>query len=386
LAWAKSNLFLVKEGRSSLLSWARILNICVLLVKTLVSKILFKDTFFEIGGFTSLCYFFYKRLVGALLYLLQIKTMLDALFIVLGLVALILGGNWLLKAAVALSLRLQIPKIVIGMTVVSFATSAPELIVSMKAALDGFPDLSLGNVIGSNIANLGLVLGITLLLGTMEVTKSFYKTDWPVMFLASIILFTFLYIDGQLVFWEGLVMFSLLLFFLWYLLRYQDNAVIDELPEDDVPLPLHKTLLYTVLGGLGLWGGSELLISGAVGLATFFGVSERVIGITIVSVGTSVPELAASVIAIIKKEKAISLGNLLGSNIFNIFAVLGITAMITPIKVMDQALLASDIYWMLGFALIVLPLVFVPSKMRLGWRDGLILLAGYAAFIYVTIS
>ena len=189
-----------------------------------------------------------------------------------------------------------------------------------------------------------------------------------------------------MVFWEGLVLFSLLLVFLWYLLRYQDNAVIDELPEDDVPLPLHKTLLYTVLGGLGLWGGSELLISGAVGLATFFGVSERVIGITIVSVGTSVPELAASVIAVIKKEKAISLGNLLGSNIFNIFGVLGITAMITPIKVMDQALLASDIYWMLGFALIVLPLVFVPSKMRLGWRDGLILLAGYAAFIYVTIS
>jgi cation:H+ antiporter len=306
--------------------------------------------------------------------------MLDALYIFLGLVALIFGGNWLLKAAVALSLRLQIPKIVIGMTVVSFATSAPELIVSIKAALEGFPDLSLGNIIGSNIANLGLVLGITLLLGTIEVTKSFYKTDWPVMFLASLIFFAFLYIDGQLVFWEGLVMFSMLLVFLWYLLRFQEHAVVDELPEDDVPLPLHKTLMYLV------WGGSELLISGAVGLATFFGVSERVIGITIVSVGTSVPELAASVIAVLKKEKAISLGNLLGSNIFNIFAVLGITAMITPIKVMDQALLESDIYWMLGFAFIVLPLVFVPSKMRLGWRDGLILLAAYAAFIYVTIS
>ena len=180
-----------------------------------------KYTLFETAASSVVCYFFYKRLVGALLYLLQIKTMLDALFIVLGLVALILGGNWLLKAAVALSLRLQIPKIVIGMTVVSFATSAPELIVSIKAALDGFPDLSLGNVIGSNIANLGLVLGITLLLGAMEVTKSFYKTDWPVMFLASIIFFTFLYIDGQLVFWEGLVMFSLLLVFLWYLLRIQ---------------------------------------------------------------------------------------------------------------------------------------------------------------------
>ena len=312
--------------------------------------------------------------------------MLDLIYIILGLLILVLGGNWLLKAAVALSLRLQIPKIVIGMTVVSFATSAPELIVSIKAALDGFPDLSLGNVIGSNIANLGLVLGITLLLGSIQVTKSFYKTDWPVMFLASLIFFAFLYIDGQLVFWEGLVMFSLLLLFLWYLLRFQEHAVIDELPEDDVPLPLHKTLMFMVLGGLGLWGGSELLISGAVGLATFFGVSERLIGITIVSVGTSVPELAASVIAVIKKEKAISLGNLLGSNIFNIFAVLGITAMITPVQVMDKALLESDIYWMLGFAFLVLPLVFVPSKMKLGWRDGLILLAAYVAFIYVTLS
>jgi cation:H+ antiporter len=177
-------------------------------------------------------------------------------------------------------------------------------------------------------------------------------------------------------------MFVLLLIFLWYLLRFQETAVVDERPEDDVPLSLQKTLLFMVLGGLGLWVGSELLISGAVGLATFFGVSERIIGITIVSVGTSVPELAASVIAVIKKEKAISLGNLIGSNIFNIFAVLGITAMITPIKLIDQALLNSDILWMLGFAFLILPLVFIPSKMRLEWRDGMVLLICYLLFLY----
>lgn len=308
--------------------------------------------------------------------------MLDIVYILIGLVALIFGGDWLLKAAVALSLRLKIPKIVIGMTVVSFATSAPELIVSIKAALDGFPDLSLGNVIGSNIANLGLVLGITLLFGSIEVTKSFYKTDWPVMMLASILFYVLLSIDGILSFWEGFSMFVLLLIFLWYLLRFQETAVVDERPEDDVPLSLQKTLLFMVLGGLGLWVGSELLISGAVGLATFFGVSERIIGITIVSIGTSVPELAASVIAVIKKEKAISLGNLIGSNIFNIFAVLGITAMITPIKLIDQALLNSDILWMLGFAFLILPLVFIPSKMRLEWRDGMVLLICYLLFLY----
>ena len=131
---------------------------------------------------------------------------------------------------------------------------------------------------------------------------------------------------------------------------------------------------------------SELLINGAVGLASIYGVSERIIGVTIVSVGTSIPELAASIIAVIKKEKAISLGNLIGSNIFNVLAVLGITSMITPVKVMDQGLLQNDIFWMLGISFLVLPLVFFPKGLRLGWRDGLILVALYAAFVYFTIG
>ena len=312
--------------------------------------------------------------------------MQDILFIVLGLVLLIAGGNWLLKAAVALSLKLNIPKIVIGMTVVSFATSAPELIVSVNAALEGFPDLALGNVVGSNIANLGLVLAITVILGSIEVRKSFYTTDWPVMMLASFLFFVFIYFDGELQRYEGFIMFLVLFVFLVYLLRFQKTAVVDELPEDDVPLPLYKTVLFLGLGGLALWGGSELLIKGAVGLATFYGVSERVIAVTVVSIGTSIPELAASVIAVLKKEKAISLGNLIGSNIFNLLAVLGITSMITPIKVLDQGLLTNDIFWMLGTSFLILPLVFLPKGLRLGWRDGAILLAVYVLFVYLTIT
>ncbi|ASO08229.1 calcium/sodium antiporter [Arenibacter algicola] len=312
--------------------------------------------------------------------------MQDILFIVLGLVLLIAGGNWLLKAAVALSLKLNVPKIVIGMTVVSFATSAPELIVSVNAALEGFPDLALGNVVGSNIANLGLVLAITVILGSIEVRKSFYTTDWPVMMLASFLFFVFIYFDGELQRYEGFIMFLVLFVFLVYLLRFQKTAVVDELPEDDVPLPLYKTVLFLGLGGLALWGGSELLIKGAVGLATFYGVSERVIAVTVVSIGTSIPELAASVIAVLKKEKAISLGNLIGSNIFNLLAVLGITSMITPIKVLDQGLLTNDIFWMLGTSFLILPLVFLPKGLRLGWRDGAILLAVYVLFVYLTIT
>ncbi|NJB72538.1 cation:H+ antiporter [Saonia flava] len=312
--------------------------------------------------------------------------MLHTLYIVLGLVLLIAGGNWLLKAAVALSLKLNIPKIVIGMTVVSFATSAPELIVSIKSALDGFPDLALGNVVGSNIANLGLVLGITVILSSIDVNKSFYTTDWPVMMLASMLFFGFLYFDGELQQYEGIIMLVMLFAFLVYLLRFQKTAVVDELPEDDEPLPLWKIMLFLGIGGVALWGGSELLINGAVGLAKTFGVSERIIAVTVVSVGTSIPELAASIIAVIKKEKAISLGNLIGSNIFNILAVLGITSIITPIKVMDQGLLTNDIFWMLGVSFLVLPLVFIPKGLRLGWRDGIILVAIYAIFIYFTIG
>ena len=311
--------------------------------------------------------------------------MLNIVYIVIGLVFLIMGGNWLLKSSVALSLRLQIPKIVVGMTVVSFATSAPELIVSIKAALDGSPDLALGNVVGSNIANLGLVLGVIVMLGAIDVRKSFYTTDWPILIVASLIFFVFIYFDGVIEFYEGLIMVALLIVYIVYLIKFQKTAVEDEAPEDDEPLPTFKMILFLVLGGLGLWGGSELLVSGATGLARFYNVSERVIGVTVVSVGTSIPELAASVIAVIKKEKAISLGNLIGSNIFNIFAVLGITAMITPLRVVDTTLLSNDILWMLGFAFILLPLVFIPRGLRLGWRDGIILLGGYATFVYLTI-
>jgi cation:H+ antiporter len=306
---------------------------------------------------------------------------MNFILVVAGLVLLVFGGNLLLKAAVGFSLRLDIPKIVIGMTVVSFATSVPELIVSVNSALTGHADIALGNVIGSNIANLGFVLAITILISTISVEKSFYKTDWPVMMISSLLLYGFIVFDGELQRKEGIILFSFLIIFLIYLLKFQKPAVVDELPEDDVELPLYKGVLFLVLGGFALWGGSELLINGAVGMANKYHVSERIIGITIVSVGTSIPELAASIIAVIKKEKAISLGNLIGSNVFNILAVLGITSMITPVKVTDEGLLTNDILWMLAFALIVLPLNFVPVSMKLSWKEGLILISMYILFM-----
>jgi len=306
---------------------------------------------------------------------------MNYLLLLAGFIILILGGNWLLKAAVGLSLRLKIPKIVIGMTIVSFATSMPELIVSLNSALAGHADIALGNVIGSNIANLGLVLGIVTITSTISVEKSFYKIDWPVMMFSSVLLYVFIVFDGIIQRFEGAILFSFLIVFLIYLLKFQKTAVVDEMPEDDVALPILKAIMYLVIGGVGLWLGSELLIEGAINLANQFDVSERIIGVTIISVGTSIPELAASMVAIVKKEKAISIGNLLGSNVFNILAVLGITSMVTPIKVQDPGLITYDIIWMLVIALLIFPLVFVPTRMKLSWKEGLVLLGFYMIFI-----
>ena len=303
------------------------------------------------------------------------------LAVAVGIFLLIKGGDWLMRSAVALSLRFSIPKIVIGMTVVSFATSAPELIVSIQSALTGHPDLAIGNVVGSNIANLGFVLAITIIISPIYVTPSFYKIDWPMMILASVLFYLFIVFDHQLVAYEGTIMFVLLLGFMVYLIRFQKQAVLDEAPEDDEALELSKTMTYLILGGFSLWLGSETLIKGAVSLAQNLGVSERIISVSIVSVGTSIPELSASIIAIINKEKAISLGNLVGSNIFNLLAVMGITAMIHPVAIEDAGLLSNDIWWMFGISFILLPLVFFPKRSKLGWIDGLILFTLYVIFI-----
>ena len=302
--------------------------------------------------------------------------------IVVGLLLLIRGGDWLMRAAVSLSLEMRIPKIVVGMTVVSFATSAPELIVSLQSALSGHPDLAIGNVVGSNIANLAFVLGITIMISPIYVTKSFYSTDWPMMLLATFIFIGFIYFDQTLAQWEGAVLFILLIIFIVYLILYQKQAVIDEAPEDDELLSRQTTFSYLLLGGFGLWLGSETLVKGAVALANNLGVSERIISITVVSIGTSIPELSASIIAVINKEKAISIGNLIGSNIFNLMAVMGLTAIVTPISIGDMGMLQSDIWWMLGISLLILPLAYLPKKMRLGRIDGIILFSLYIAFLW----
>ncbi|GAA0725296.1 calcium/sodium antiporter [Aquimarina litoralis] len=306
------------------------------------------------------------------------------LFVVIGFVLLVVGGEYLVRSSVALSFRLKLSKMVIGLTVVSFATSAPELLVSLQAALGGSADLSLSNVIGSNIANIGLVLGITALIGPLAIDKDFYKFNWPVMVLLSLVLYFFLDNDGVLTRIEGGVLLGSLLVYMFLLIkraRKQADSSVEDVDDSLESVSNFKMILWLLIGGVALYFGSELLVEGAKDIATRMGVSEAVIGLTMVAVGTSVPELAASVIAALKQEKAISLGNLIGSNIFNIASVLGVTSLIQPISVTDTRLMNIDIFWMLGFAMILLPLAFIPKKMVLGRPKGFLIFAGYCVFI-----
>lgn len=311
---------------------------------------------------------------------------MSILFIFLGLTLLVVGGEFLVRSSVALSFKLHLSKMVIGLTVVSFATSAPELLVSLNAALSGFSDISLGNVIGSNIANIGLVLGITAVIGPLAIDKDFYKLNWPIMMFISLALYILLQSGNELSRIEGAGLLLLLCIYLWMLIsrarkvRSKNTEVVEEVNESLATVSNVKIAIWLLIGGVALWGGSELLVKGAVDLATAMGVSERVIAVTMIAVGTSVPELAASVIAALKKEKAISLGNLIGSNIFNIACVLGITSLIQPIAVKSPEVLTNDIFWMLGFAAVLLPFIFLPKKFEIGRAKGFILVIAYAAF------
>ncbi|MEJ2114113.1 MAG: calcium/sodium antiporter [Flavobacteriaceae bacterium] len=313
---------------------------------------------------------------------------MSLLLILLGLVLLVVGGEFLVRSSVALSFKFHISKLVIGMTVVSFATSAPELLVSLNAALNGHSDISLGNVIGSNIANLGLVLGITAFIFPISISRDFYRFNWPMMMLLSIVLYFFLKSGNVLDFREGVALFISLIIFTVLIIRNSRanrTKLIQEVDDALQQTSNFKIVVWLLIGGSALYFGSEWLVYGATEMAKSLGVTERVISITVVAIGTSVPELAASVVAAFKKEKAISLGNLIGSNIFNIASVLGLTAIVKPIVVQSEEILTNDLYWMIAISFIILPLALIPKKFVLDRRKGLLLLLAYVVFISLTI-
>ncbi|MDX1446403.1 calcium/sodium antiporter [Lishizhenia sp.] len=308
--------------------------------------------------------------------------LIDLGILVGGLIVLIIGGEFLVKGAVGIAFKAHLSTLVIGLTVVSFGTSAPELLVSIQAAYKGAPDIAIGNVVGSNIANISLVLGITVMVYGLTVARDTKIYDWPKMFLSSILFYIFAY-DGIIVWFEGMIMLILLVLYIAFIVtksRKQTKKEIAESDEEELEAPstLGKSFLFLAIGLVGLYFGATWLLQGSVSLAQEAGLSERVIGITIIAFGTSVPELITCVVAAYRKETAISIGNLIGSNIFNIMAVIGITAIIHPIKV-SQPALDFDFIWMIGFALLLLPMIWLGKKV--GFWKGLILFGTYVTYI-----
>ncbi|AUP80967.1 calcium/sodium antiporter [Flavivirga eckloniae] len=309
---------------------------------------------------------------------------MSILWVILGFTLLVIGGEFLVRSSVALSFKFSISKMVIGMTVVSFATSAPELLVSLQAALSGSPAIAINNVVGSNIANIGLVLGVTAMVGTISVDKSFYKLNWPVMMIFSIVLYYFLKNDNVLSALEGGILFIALSVFLYALIKKgKKDTKIEEVDDALAVVSNFKIILWLAIGALALYFGSEWLVEGSKEIARSVGVSEAVIGLSLIAIGTSVPELAASVIAAAKQEKAISLGNLIGSNIFNIASVLGLTSIIKPIPVTEPQILSNDIFWMLGFSFVLVPIIFLPKKLQISRAKGFFLVFAYGIFMFL---
>jgi len=309
---------------------------------------------------------------------------LDWVQLIGGLLILIIGGDFLVRSSVKLALYLRISSLVIGLTVVSFGTSFPELVVSLNAALDSHPDISVGNVVGSNIANLALVLGISAMFFPMAVRRSTVVFDWPIMLLATIILIVFSW-DLRIELWEGLVFFSGLITYNAVLIRGSRKENKTEIAEEfDVEIEasdsadLIRAIILFGLSLIALVGGAELLVNGAVGVARSIGIEERIIAVSIVAFVTSAPELATSLIALYKKETSISVGNLIGSNVFNILGILGLTAIVSPVDV-NPAILSFDMFWALAIPLLLYPMLL--TRLRVARIEGVLLFATYVIYL-----
>ena len=306
--------------------------------------------------------------------------------IFLGFFLLVIGGEFIVRASVALSLRFNISKFVIGMTVVSFATSLPELIVSINAALNNSPSIAINNVVGSNIANIGLVLALIALLSNISVNEKSFRRDWLWMFFLSIMLWLFIITDNELNGFEGFLLITFLVSFVYNVLKKSDSIELLNDVDDKLKLTSNfKILIWLFISSLTLYFGAEFLVDGAVKFANQINISEAVISVSIVAIGTSIPELAASLVAIAKNEKGISVGNLIGSNIFNIGSVLGITAIIKDIPIAEE-IIERDIIWMMVFTVLIMLLAVLPEKNKISKYKGLIMLLGYFVFIFLAFA
>lgn len=303
------------------------------------------------------------------------------LLLILGLVILLAGGKFLVDGASALAAKFGLSAGLIGLTVVAFGTSAPELLVSINAAIKGNSDIALGNVIGSNISNISLVLGISAIVYPISIYKSVLKTDYLATLLSAILFYLLAY-NGLISRIEGLILFVLLIALNIYFFKKLRIAE-EDINEDVIKLKeqsLFKSVGLLLIGIAGLYFGSDMLVDSAVEISKMFGVSERIIGVTVIAIGTSLPELVTSIIAALKKETDIAIGNILGSNIMNILAIIGITSLISPINV-SEVFIKQDFLWMLGLTALLFPIL--RSRLIISRLEGALLIAVYGAYLFM---
>ena len=311
----------------------------------------------------------------------------------LGLVILLLAGDALVKGAVNLSLRLGVPALIVSLTIVAFGTSAPELLIAIKAALEEAPGIALGNVVGSNTANILMVLGIPAIMTGLHTADSDSRKTYLFM-IAGSLLFIALAFTGVFTWWSALLLLAALAYILFDAFREAaghrrdaqaveaaqqgDDEDEEEVEGADPDMPSWKIGLYLVLGLIGLPLGAELLVENAEEIARDYGVSETVIGLTLVAVGTSLPELATTVMAALRRQADVALGNVIGSNMFNLLAIIGVAGLITPIPV-DRAFLEVDLWVMLAASLVLIPFVFLRWNITRAW--GVVLTVAYGAYL-----
>jgi cation:H+ antiporter len=309
-------------------------------------------------------------------------VLLTFAFFSLGLFILVVGAEGLVRGSSALALRLGITPLVVGLTVVAFGTSSPELAVSVESALAGSSSIAVGNVLGSNIANIGLILGLTAMICPMHVQPSLLREQIPMMIAISLVLWL-MALDQRISAIDGLLLVAGLVAFIVHSYRSSAganaDAGLDEIPAEALSLQKRTglSILLIVAGLGGLIGGGMLFVNSAVEIARLFEVDEAIIGLTIVAIGTSMPELATSVVAALRKESDIAIGNIVGSNIFNILAILGVASLITPLS--SEGFSPVDFAVMTAFAAILLPMAW--SGRTLSRPEGSVLLLGYLGYM-----
>ncbi len=310
------------------------------------------------------------------------EVVVQMILLVIGFVLLVKGADWFVEGASRVAERFGIPQLVIGLTIVAMGTSLPEAAVSVSAALKGSAEITIGNILGSNILNVLLILGLTAVITPVAVQKSTIKYEIPYVVVVSAVLMGIGYADGVVGRLDGVILWILFIMYLLYLLKMAKSGadVIEEIPGDGKPMPVWKMLVMIVAGAAMIVLGSNLAVDAASGLARIFGMSERLIGLTIVAFGTSLPELVTSVTAAIKGKADIAVGNIVGSNIFNILFVVGTSALITPVVYASSFLVDSIAAIAVGIILWLL--VFRKQKLnRLGGAILLVCYAGY--FVYL---